>query len=67
MFSEIFATSSSSILMLPDVEGIRVEIIFIKTDLPLPEPPKITTDSPLLTLRSIPYKTSLVPKFFLIS
>ena len=50
--------------MLPFVLRIRVAIILINTDLPLPEPPSITRDSPLFTSRLTPFRTFLRPKFF---
>jgi hypothetical protein len=53
------------VLTLPEL-GVKSEaIILIKTDLPLPEPPKITIDSPLLACKSMPVKTCFEPKFFL--
>ena len=36
-------------------------VFLIKTDFPVPEPPKITKDSPFSTLRSTPFRTFLDP------
>src|SRR3954449_3916273 len=56
-----FAVSSPSILIEPASGSIRPRMHFRSTDLPVPEPPITTTDSPAATSRSMPRSTFLSP------
>ena len=55
-------TSSPSMQMLPCSGSNSPSTHFSITDLPTPEPPMTTTDSPTPTFRSSPFKTTLDPK-----
>ena len=55
-------TSSPSTWMLPSPTGKSARMHLIITDLPVPEPPMTTTDSPTPTSRSTPFSTTLSPK-----
>ena len=54
--------SSPSILIEPASGRIRPRMHFSSTDLPVPEPPITTIDSPWATSRSMPCRTFLGPK-----
>src|SRR6188508_1830233 len=53
-----------SILIEPESGRIRPRMHFSSTDLPVPEPPITTIDSPLATSRSMPCRTFFGPKDF---
>ncbi len=57
--------SWSSTLIEPASGRMRPRMHFSSTDLPVPEPPITTIDSPLATSRSMPRRTCLGPKDFM--
>ena len=59
-------TSSPSILTLPEVASSSPAMTRSRVDLPQPDGPTKTTNSPSLTSRSMPFSTSTLPKDFLI-
>src|SRR6201987_6228591 len=58
-------TTRWSILTSPSVTLSSPAMMASKVDLPQPEGPTRTTNSPVLTSRSIPLSTGTEPKFFL--
>src|ERR1700730_15153748 len=58
-------TTRWSILTSPSVTLSSPTMMASKVDLPQPEGPTRTTNSPVLTSRSIPLSTGTEPKFFL--
>src|ERR1700740_2572638 len=58
-------TPRRSILTSPSVTLSSPAMMASKVDLPQPEGPTRTTNSPVLTSRSIPLSTGTEPKFFL--
>ena len=57
-------TSAPSIWTDPSSGHNRPRIHFSMTDLPVPDPPMTTTDSPVPILRSTPSSTVLAPNDF---
>ena len=59
------STSRPSTSIAPSSGSISPRMLLIVTDLPLPEPPRITSECPAATSRSTPSSTCFAPKALL--